>query len=271
MRIEGTGSATPRWVPDETFDLANHLHEVVLPEPAGKRELEAVVSRLMSEPLSFQRSPWSFHLVRHVGDDAGVAGSAIIGRIHHVIGDGIALMHVLIHAVDEYYDPESPTGRAPRGPKAPLAERVGETLKNAGAETVDLLAHPSHLGGRLKAAGSGVGSLGHLLAMRPDSRTPFKGSASTDKRAAWTGPISLDLVKDVGDAMGAKVNDVLMSAAGGAVRRFFESVGQPVEDVAVRVAVPFNVRPLERAHELGNSFALVFVELPVSPPPRASG
>ena len=265
MKIEGAGSVRPRWVPDETFDLDAHLHEVVLPEPAGKAELEALVSRLMSEPLSFDRSPWSFHLVRHVGDEAGVAGSAVVGRIHHVIGDGIALMHVLIHAVDEYYDPESPTGRKPRGPKAPVAERLAETLKSAGAETADLLLHPTHLGRRLLEAGSGVGALGHLLAMRPDSRTPFKGDATTDKRAAWTAPIPLDLVKAVGDSLGAKVNDVLMSAAGGAVRRFFESVGQPVDGVTVRVAVPFNVRPLERAHELGNSFALVFVELPVSP------
>ena len=266
MRIEGADSVRPRWVPDESFDLDNHLHEVVLPQPAGKAELEALVSRLMSEPLSFDRSPWSFHLVRKVGDAAGVAGSAVVGRLHHVIGDGIALMHVLIHAVDEYYDADNPTGRRPRGPRAPLPERLAETLKNAGAETVDLLRHPSHLADRLGAAGAGVGALGHLLAMRPDSRTPFKGAASTDKRAAWTDPIPLDLVKAVGQSLGAKVNDVLMSAAGGAVRRYFESVGQPVEDVTVRVAVPFNVRSLDRAHELGNSFALVFVELPVSPP-----
>ena len=266
MRIEGPTSARPRWVPDPAFDLDRHLHEVALPAPAGKAELEALVSRLMSEPLSFDRSPWSFHLVRTVNDEAGMEGSALVARLHHVIGDGMALMHVLIHAVDEYYDAENPTGRAPRRSRTPLPARLAETLKNAGAETAELLTHPAHLGGRLKAAGSGVGALGHLLAMRPDSETPFKGRASTDKRAAWTAPISLVVVKAVGESLGAKVNDVLMSAAGGGVRRFFESVGQPVDDVTVRVAVPFNVRPLERAHELGNSFGLVFVELPVSPP-----
>ncbi len=266
MRIEGAGSVRPRWVPDETFDLSNHLHEVVLPEPAGKAELEALVSRLMSEPLSFERSPWSFHLVRRVGDSAGVDGSAIVARVHHVIGDGIALMHVLIHAVDEYFDPENPTGRAPRRGKSPVTERLVETIKNAGAEAADLILRPAHLARRLLAAGSGAGALGHLLAMRPDSDTTFKGRASTDKRAAWTDPIPLGAVKAVGDALGAKVNDVLMSAAGGAVRRFFQASGQPVGDVTVRVAVPFNVRSLDRAHELGNSFALVFVELPVSPP-----
>ena len=38
---------------------------------------------------------------------------------------------------------------------------------------------------------------------------------------------------------------------------------EPVDGVTVRMATPFNVRPLERAHELGNSFGLVFVALPV--------
>ena len=266
MRIDGVDSARPRWVEDEGFDLDHHLGEVVLPAPAGKAELEAAVSRLMSEPLSFEHSPWSFHLVRHVADQAGMAGSALIGRLHHVIGDGIALMHVLIHAVDEYYDPENPTGRTPRRDKAAVTTRVATTLKNAGAETADLVLHPSHLADRLTAAGAGVGALAHLLAMRPDSHTAFKGAASSQKLAAWTEPIALDTVKAIGTAMDAKINDVLMSAAGGAIRRFFQNRNEPIKDVTVRVAVPFNVRPLERAHELGNSFALVFVELPVSQP-----
>ena len=266
MRIDGIGTPRPRWVPDEAFDLDRHLHEVPHEGPVDKTQLEAIVSELMSEPLSFEHSPWSFHLVRHVADSAGVAGSAIIGRIHHVIGDGIALMHVLIHAVDQYYDPASPTGRGPRPPKLPVSSRVARTLKRAGAETADLLTDPAHLAGRLQAAGAGVGSLAHLLAMRPDSDTVFKGTSSPDKRAAWTDPIALDTVKAIGRAFDAKVNDVLMSAAGGAVRRFLRTRGQPTDAAVVRVAVPFNVRPLDRAHELGNSFALVFVELPVAEP-----
>ncbi len=266
MRIDGMDSARPRWVPDEAFDLDHHVHEVACAEPASKTDLEEIVSRLMSEPLSFEHSPWTFHLVRNVSDAAGVAGSAIIGRIHHVIGDGIALMHVLIHAVDEYFDPENPTGRGPRPARPPAATRVARTLKGAGAETLDLLTHPSHLGDRLKSVGSGVGSLGHLLAMRPDSDTVFKGDASPGKRAAWTEAIELDTVKAIGDAMNAKINDVVMSVAGGAVRRFLQSRGQGVDGVSVRVAVPVNVRSMDRAHELGNSFALAFVELPVSEP-----
>lgn len=260
MRIENPGSTRPRWVPDEAFSLDRHLFTSDLPGPGGKAELEALVSRLMSRPLPFEKPPWEMHLVPHVGDAAG--GSALVIRLHHVIGDGIAMMHVLIHAVDEYYRPGA-AGRRRPSPKRPVAERAAETLKSAGAETLDLLTSPSHLGSRLGSLGSGVGALGHLLVMRPDSPTVFKGSATPDKRAAWTEPMELRRVQAVGRALGAKVNDVLMAAAGGALRRYLQERGEPVGGVRVRAAVPFNVRPLDRAHEMGNSFGLVFVELPV--------
>src|SRR5690606_30771106 len=62
---------------------------------------------------------------------------------------------------------------------------------------------------------------------------------------------------------GAKVNDVLLAAAAGGLRRYLAGRGEPTDGVEIRAAVPFNVRPLDRAHELGNAFALVFLKLPV--------
>lgn len=265
MRIEGAGDATPRWVPDEAFSLDRHLFEVTLPEPGGKAGLQRLVSELMSQPLSFDRPPWTFHLVHNTGEDAAEESTVVV-RLHHVIGDGLAMMHVLIHAVDEYFEPESPTAAPPRRPPAPLPTRVGKTLKGAGAEAVELLTRPSHLLGRLGAVGSGSKALAHLLAMRPDSWTVFKGATTADKRAAWTEPIDLDRVKAVARALDAKVNDVLMSAASGALRRYLSERGEPVEGVTIRAATPFNVRPLDRAYELGNSFGLVFVDLPIGEP-----
>ena len=264
MRIEGVGTRTPTWVPDPDFDMDRHLFEADLPEPGGKAGLEALVSDLMSRPLSFAHSPWTFHLVHDVDDGEGHVGSALVVRLHHVIGDGVALMHVFINAVDEYFDAGSPTRRE-RTPTRPLGQRIASTLKGAGGEAVELLTRPRHLGRRLKAAGGGVAALGGLLATRPDSTTSLKGTASPDKRAAWTRSFSLRAVKDVSDRLDGKVNDVLMAVAGGALRRYFQATGQST-DVTVRVAAPVNVRPLERAYELGNSFALFFVELPVSQP-----
>ena len=264
MRIDGVASSRPRWVSDPDFDIDNHVLEITLPEPGGQAGLEALVSELMSTPLSFARSPWTFHLVHDVDDGHGNLGSALIGRLHHVIGDGIALMHVLLSAADEYFDADEVAGPTPRKPRPPLRARVARTAKGALGETVDLVTHPRQLVERLSTTGAVAKALAGLLAMSPDSDTVFKGEATRTKRAAWTAPFDLDDVKAAGTALDAKVNDVLLAVAAGALRRYLVAEGEPVEDVEVRAAVPFNVRPLERAHELGNSFGLVFLLLPVS-------
>lgn len=258
MRIDASGRR-PKWVPDERFDVAHHVVETDLPAPGGKDGLQRLVGHLMSEPVDLGRAPWTIHLV----PDAGEGRSAAIIRLHHVIGDGIALMHVLISASDEYYDPAKATPR-PRGERRPLTARVRKTLRGAAGEAADLLTHPKLLGRRVVAAGSISHALGALLLMRPDSPTVFKGHATPEKRAAWTGPLALDRIKAIGRATGAKVNDVLMAVAAGALRGYLLDLGHPVRDVEVRVATPFNVRPLDRAHELGNSFGLAFVALPIA-------
>ncbi|MEZ4518894.1 MAG: wax ester/triacylglycerol synthase family O-acyltransferase [Chloroflexota bacterium] len=38
----------PYWETDPTFDLSSHLHRLALPQPAGRAELQNMVSDLMS-------------------------------------------------------------------------------------------------------------------------------------------------------------------------------------------------------------------------------
>ena len=59
------------------------------------------MSRLLSEPLPADRPLWTLHLVEHFQ-----GGSAIVARIHHCIGDGLALVHVLLSIADGTPDPE---------------------------------------------------------------------------------------------------------------------------------------------------------------------
>ncbi|HEX4763497.1 MAG TPA: wax ester/triacylglycerol synthase domain-containing protein, partial [Usitatibacter sp.] len=84
------------WEDDEGFDIANHLHRVKLAGKGGKRELEALVSRLASTPLDFSRPLWDFTLVENFQ-----GGSALISRIHHCYADGIALIQVLLSLTHE--------------------------------------------------------------------------------------------------------------------------------------------------------------------------
>jgi hypothetical protein len=64
----------PRWVEDRDFDLDRHLRRAWLSPPADDAQLQALVSRLMSQPLDRHHPLWVRHRagLRHLAS----AGSA---------------------------------------------------------------------------------------------------------------------------------------------------------------------------------------------------
>jgi len=84
------------------------------------------------------------------------------------------------------------------------------------------------------------------------------------KRAAWSRPIPLDDVKLIKNALGGTVNDVLVTALTGGLRRYLVDAGDDVSGLEFRAAVPVNLRGEADGGKLGNKFGLVFLALPVS-------
>jgi diacylglycerol O-acyltransferase len=261
---------TPHWEADPTFDLRSHLHRAALYPPGDAAALRELVSDLMSTPLDFSKPLWQFHLVEGFG-----AGSALVGRLHHSIGDGIALVRVLLSMADG--DEKERETAAPSanelhgwerlvpffGPAAKVVSRTLEVTESFVREGVETLAHPEHLLELAARGASGAESLAKLLLMPPDPPTPFKGPLGVAKRVAWSDPMPLDEVKGVGRVLGATVNDVLLAAVTGALRRYLDGRGTPVRDLEFRAVVPVNLRRPEEETELGNRFGLVFLTLPV--------
>jgi diacylglycerol O-acyltransferase / wax synthase len=251
------GVGMPSWKMDERFDLDAHLRRVALPEPGDKLALEAFVSEVMSTPLDYTKPLWQFVVVEHAG------GSALVSRIHHAIADGIALVRVLLSLTDEKPRPRRrrpahPPDLEPGGGSSLL--RAGGWLAQAG---FGLAREP---GQALRAAGLGAGAaatLARVALMPPDPQTALKGPLGVMKRAAWSEPIPLAEVKAAGVRAGCTVNDVLVAAAAGALRRYLAGRGEDVEGLDVRATVPVNLRPLDEAHRLGNQFGLVFLGLPL--------
>jgi len=260
------------WVDDPEFDLDQHLHHAVLPGAAGKPELERFVADLASTPLNRSRPLWEFHLV-----DTALGGQALIMRIHHCIADGIALVGVILSLTDE---------SAPLPKKHPRpSERVDETddffwrtiwrpMSDAVLTSInisgkfwrkylELLSNPAQA---LDYARMGAGiatEIAKLAIMPNDSPTRFKGKPGTSKRVAWSEPIPLPEIKAVGKALGCSVNDLLLSAAAGAMRAYLVEHGDPVDGIEIRAMVPVNMRRPKDADKLGNHFGLVALELPV--------
>lgn len=96
----------------------------------------------------------------------------------------------------------------------------------------------------------------------PDSPTLFKGRLGEEKRVAWSDAISLERVQTAQRVWGGTLNDLLMTAAAGGLRRYIESRGESPDGVEIRAVVPVNLRPLEKMSDMGNRFGLVFVALP---------
>ncbi|MHB8724174.1 MAG: WS/DGAT/MGAT family O-acyltransferase [Casimicrobiaceae bacterium] len=261
------------WENDPGFDLDYHVAHTALPGRAGKRELQALVSRLASTPLDPARPRWQFHLV-----DNYAGASAVVVRIHHCYADGIALVRVMLSMTDATIDgpPAMPFHTRER-----RRARADDALSQLMAPLSGVLESARRIGGLLVDTGVGIwhdpakaveladkgtaltAEVAKLALMAQDSPTRFKGRPGVAKRVAWAEPLPLPEVKAIGKALGSSVNDVLLSCVAGALRDYLAARGDPVEGVVLRALVPVNLRPIESAYRLGNQFGLVFLDLPI--------
>ena len=109
------------WEPAVDFDPASHLTEATLPPGAGDAELPALVASRMSEPLPLHRPLWEVTLVHGYG-----RGSALVWRLHHCLGDGIALTVLMLALTDLHPEGDHGTGAHQWGSDNPLADFFGE-------------------------------------------------------------------------------------------------------------------------------------------------
>jgi WS/DGAT/MGAT family acyltransferase len=159
-------------------------------------------------------------------------------------------------------DPEDTLSHllAPLSGVMSTAKMIGATLIEKGAAIWDDPAKAVALAGQGTAI---TAELTKLALMPQDSPTRFKGQPSIGKQVAWADPLPLWEVKAIGKALGASVNDVLLSCVAGALRAYLAEKGDDVAVVMVRALVPINLRPIEKAYKLGNRFGVVFLELPI--------
>lgn len=204
----------PCWELDPEFDLARH---VIRLEHSGN--LMDLVGELLSRPLDRAHPLWQMHCVE-TGD-----GWALVGRLHHAIGDGVALMHVLGHLTD----------RAPETYRATHQENHRD-LACWARSAADLVSE---------------------VVLKKEPRTALKGILGTAKRAAVSAPLDMERLRAAKSALGCTINDLLLEAVTASLGQY---LAQPPE--AIRVVMPVDLRGA-RDEKLGNRFGLTFVRLPV--------
>ena len=234
------GILPPRWQDEAPFSLDAHISRHRLASPAGDDELLSLVEELVNRPMDFGIAPWRLGII-----DGYSGGSVLVAQIHHCMGDGFALIDLLVSLTDGA--PGEPVARTSTAVPADAPERSSLSEALAGARRL----------------GSGVEALGHLLLLPFDPVTRLRGVLSGERKLAWSKGVPLSRVKALASARGATLNDVLLAALAGALRRYLQHHGDLTP--GVRAIVPVNLRPPGEPidEERGNWFGLVFVDLPI--------
>lgn len=270
----------PFWDEDPNFDIRNHISRVALPTPRDKATLQRMISDLSIIPLDKTKPLWKVHIIENYGD-----GCVLFIRIHHAIADGIALIRLLLSMADtepnlSYMGADTSDDEDMMKPKKGsglagslnlfMRAALDTSVKTTGFvydEVIKAIAYPSHIPKMAKLYGEiGLESttvLTKLALMPSDSKTSLKGRLGVQKSVCWSSPMKLSSIKEISAYFRCTINDVLMAAVSGALRRYLTERGDDLDDAEVRVAIPVNVRPESPDVELGNQFSLVVLSLPV--------
>src|SRR4051794_14537925 len=265
----------PYWIEDPDFDLHFHVRELALPPPGSQDQLSEQVARIMARPLDRARPLWELYLIHGLEEDC----SAVLTKIHHAVIDGMSGAEIMGLLLDL-----TPEGRPPPEPvKVPdvedgepgQAEMLARGLLGVPRYPVRLLRSlpstipnvdevPAIFGG-IPGAGT-VGRIAGRVAGATRGRntlqapkTKFNGRISPHRRFAF-GQLSLDEVKQVKNARGATVNDVVVSICAGAARRWLVK-HDDLPDEPLVAQIPVSVRTDEQVGTYGNRIMLMSAPL----------
>src|SRR6266480_537640 len=265
------GIENPVWGDDPQFDVHRHVRHVSVPRPGRLDQLREIVGAVMSEPLDMERPLWQLYLIE------GLSGRhAYISKTHHALVDGVAAVDVGTILLDPTkrgtritvpempWDPDEPSPTMLLSQAA--SERVRRPLRAAGRAARTAVTMPAQTAAsvlRSAEAFTGLASGGPAV-----PRSPLNVRIGRDRRVAWA-RTDLDRLKRArGIAEESTVNDVVLSVAAGALRRYLERRGDKVPAYLVAL-VPVSIRRPDEKGELGNRISTIMVRLPLSEPDPA--
>jgi WS/DGAT/MGAT family acyltransferase len=243
-----------RWTTASNFDLDAHIRRVALPPPGGHAELAEFIGDLVGRPLDFGQPLWEIHAVNGPG-----RGGALVSRFHHSLGDGQAMVRMLMTLTDVSaggWKRAIPGSRSPR-------RRARHPRPRMVRDAARLVGRLREAPGAARKAVDAAGTLARLTLLDGDRQTTLRGDLTNLKRVAWSRPIPLAVVKRVAKASGTTVNDVIVSAIAGGLGIYLRQAGEDTRGLRIRAMVPVDLRPAGDSEMSGNRFSLVYLELPV--------
>src|SRR4051794_31650102 len=257
----------PFWVDDPRFNLEYHVRHTALPKPGSLEQLRQLAGRIFSQRLDRSKPMWELWLVQGLGDNQ----FALISKTHHAMGDGVGgpdIASVLFDLTPVPREVEPPEEPWTPGPEPSQPELIAEGVKGLvrtpfklAGRAVAALQHP---GPAVRQARESVEALGEVAwaGLNPAPESPLNVPIGPHRRLLWVDARLADF-KEIKDALGGTVNDVVLTVVTGALRSFLRSRGVRTEGLALRALVPVSIRAEDERGELGNRIAAMRGPLPV--------
>jgi diacylglycerol O-acyltransferase / wax synthase len=260
----------PLWVDDPDFNLEYHVRHTALPSPGSEEQLFLLASRIASQQLDRSKPLWENWLVEGLQDGS----FALISKTHHALVDGISGVDLASVLFDTEREP-SPGGDPEQAlePWRPEPEPSPVDLVLAGARgmvttTAEIVARaisaatrPTTTLNLVRDAAEGLGEL-VWAGLNPAPETPLNVPIGPHRRYAVVRQQLADY-KEIKDAFGGTVNDVVLTVVSGALAEWLRSRGVRTEGVEMRALVPVSVRTKDQRHALGNQLTVMRGPLPL--------
>jgi diacylglycerol O-acyltransferase / wax synthase len=256
----------PLWIDDPRLNIEYHVRHTALPAPGSVEELRMLAGRIFSQRLDRSKPLWEMWLVQGLSDNR----FALITKTHHAMVDGISgvdLATVLfdLGPIPTELEPEEPWAPHPEPSQAELvasgAKGVAKFPFDVAGRALGALRNPARTVRGAREAAEGVGEI-VWAGLNPAPETPLNVPIGPHRRVRWV-PGQLDDYKEIKNALGGTVNDVVLAVVTGALRRWLRLRGIRTEGLELRALVPVSIRAEDERHQLGNRIVVMRGPLPV--------
>ena len=244
------GIANLGWSYDKDLDIDYHVRRSGLPSPGRVRDLLELTSLLHSSLLDRHRPLWEAYVIEGLKDGR----FAVYTKMHHSLIDGVSALKLMQRALSN--DPDDTEIRAPwslRKPKRKSApsSRLSSLVRTAGS---------------LAALAPSTVSLARAAFFEQQLTLPFGaprtmlnvkiGGARRCAAQSW----SVDRIKNVKNAAGVTLNDVVLAMCSGALR-YYLLEQDALPDTPLLAMVPVSLRTEDEADAGGNLVGAILCNL----------
>ena len=249
------GLAPPALVDDEHFRVEQHVREAG--HAGDDARLRAELARLMAEPLDRARPLWMIDVLSLEGPR-----TALVWRLHHAIADGtVAMRWARALLFDDEVAPAAESEPADEPGWLDAVRWRGQSLLSEAAGAVRATASPGNWVRAARGAARLPAALRRELA-RSATASSLDRPAGPRRTMAFV-ETPLERVKAIGHAARerATVNDVVLAAVAGGLRRWLGEAG--AKEAAMRVKVPVSLHTRDEA-DGANLDSFMCVDLPIA-------